>query len=312
MIEKNKERDTRVIQLQGIYPPIPTSFDDKGAVAVEAIKKNLSFLNRFDLRGYVVLGSNGEFVMLSKDEKALVMETARSVIPSNKLMIAGTGCQSTQETIEMTKLAATIGADAALVLPPFYYKKLMTPEVLKKHFFTAADSSTIPIIVYNMPACTGIDLGEDIIVSLSEHPNIIGLKDSSGNIIKIGAVNNRIKGFQILAGSGSFFVPALAVGAVGGIMALANIAPLQCLELQQHFLQGRIKEARDIQNRMIPVNTAITSGWGVPALKAALDHLGLYGGPVRPPLLPLAKEVLKKLKDILRDGDIDRLKNAKL
>lgn len=304
MIEKKKDNDKKVIQLHGIYPPIPTSFDDNGAVAVEAIKKNLSSLNRFALRGYVILGSNGEFVMLSKEEKALVMKTARSAIPADKLMITGTGCQSTHETIELTKIAADIGADAALVLPPFYYKKLMTPEVLKKYFFAVADASSIPIVIYNMPACTGIDLDENIIVSLAEHPGIIGLKDSSGNIIKIGAVNNRIKGFQILAGSGSFFVPALSVGAVGGIMALANIAPVKCLELQDHFLNGRIKEAEELQKKMIPVNTAITSGWGVPALKAALDHLGLYGGPVRPPLLPLSPGILTKLKTILLEGDI--------
>jgi 4-hydroxy-2-oxoglutarate aldolase len=276
-------------------------------VAVDAIKKNLAFLNRFDLRGYVVLGSNGEFVTLSREEKIEVMETSRSAIPAGKLLVAGTGCQSTMETVELTKSAAGIGVDAALVLPPFYYKKLMTTDVLRKHFFSVADASEIPIVVYNMPACTGIDLDADMIAALAEHDNIIALKDSSGNIVKIGDITNRLPDFQILAGSGGFLVPALSVGAVGGILALANIAPLQCIQLREHFLEGRIKEARILQNRLIPVNTAITSGWGVPALKAAMDLLGLYGGPVRPPLLPISPDILKKLKDILRRGGIDFL-----
>jgi 4-hydroxy-2-oxoglutarate aldolase len=311
MVNKMKEKNTGVIQLQGIYPPISTPFADNGDVAIEALKNNLSFLNRFDLRGYIVMGSNGEFVMLSHEEKTLVMETARHAIPPNKLMIAGTGCQSTRETVELTSTAAKIGADAALILPPFYYKKLMTPAVLTQHFFTVADSSPIPILIYNMPACTGIDLDEDIILSLAEHENIIGLKDSSGNIVKIGALNNKLPEFQILAGSGSFLLPALSVGAVGGILALANIAPRQCLQLIDHFQTGKITAARVLQNKMIPVNAAITARWGVPALKAAMTYLGLYGGPVRPPLLPLSPGNLTKLKDILSEGGIEPLNKTK-
>lgn len=307
MAENNKENDTGVIRLGGIFPPISTPFDNSGAVAVEALKSNLSFLNRFDLRGYVVMGSNGEFVMLSPDEKAQVMEAARDAIPGDKLMVTGTGCQSTKETMELTNTAAKIGADAALILPPFYYKKLMTHDALIKHFFTVADSSPIPILIYNMPACSGIDLDEQVIISLAEHENIIGLKDSSGNIVKIGALNNKLTGFQILAGSGSFLVPALSVGAVGGVLALANIAPLYCLQLIDYFAAGKVTESRELQNRMIPVNTAITSRWGVPALKAALDHLGLYGGPVRPPLLPISAAILLQLKDILSEGGVKPL-----
>ena len=307
MVENKKENNAGVIRLRGIFPPISTPFDKNGATAVEALRSNLSFLNRFDLQGYVVMGSNGEFVTLTPEEKVQVMEAARKAIPGDKLMIAGTGCQSTKETMELTNTAAKIGADAALILPPFYYKKLMTLDVLVKHFFTIADSSPIPILVYNMPACTGIDLDEETILSLSEHENIIGLKDSSGSIVKIGALNNKLPGFQILAGSGSFLVPALSVGAVGGVLALANMAPLYCLQLVEHFTAGRIAEARELQNSMIPVNNAITGRWGVPALKAALDHLGLYGGPVRPPLLPVSADILSQLKDILSEGGVEPL-----
>ncbi len=292
------------MQLKGIYPPLPTPFDKNGQFSDTALQENINALNPFDLRGYIVLGSNGEFVLLSRNEKTQVMEVARQHIPSEKLMIAGTGCQSTAETLELTKTAASLGADAALVLPPHYYRGLMKPEVLINHFFTVADSSEIPILIYNMPACTGLDLDADTILSLAEHDNIIGLKDSGGNIVKIGFLNNQVKGFQILAGSGGFLLPALSVGAVGGVLALANIAPGQCLAIQELFFQGKTEEARQIQNKMIPVNTAITSKWGVPALKFALDYLGLYGGPVRLPLLPPTPEIKSKLEVILQKGQI--------
>jgi 4-hydroxy-2-oxoglutarate aldolase len=180
----------------------------------------------------------------------------------------------------------------------------MERPALINHFYTVADSSEIPILLYNMPACTGLDLDSETIAALAKHENIIGLKDSGGNIVKIGFLNNRIKDFQILAGSGSFLLPALSAGAVGGILALANIAPVQCLAIQDLFFQGKINDARKIQNKMIPVNTAITSQWGVPALKAALEYIGLYGGPVRSPLLPLAPEIIFKLEAILQEGQI--------
>lgn len=298
----------RLLQLSGIFPPISTPFNDEGNVAVNAITKNLSYLNKFDLRGYVVLGSNGEYVLLTEKEKLQVLETARSTIPTDRLMIAGTGCQATNETAELTRKAAAIGADAALVITPSYYKGRMTPEALMEHYHTVADASPIPIIIYNMPACTSIDLEAETIARLTEHPNIIGLKDSGGNIVKMGDIR-RLAGsdFQVLAGSASLFLPALSVGAVGGIMALANIAPAECLAVRQYFLDGERDRARNLQLRLIPVNTAITSGWGVPALKAAMDILGLYGGPVRLPLLPLTDEMKRQLEAILSEGGIKKI-----
>ncbi|UCH96460.1 MAG: dihydrodipicolinate synthase family protein [Candidatus Aminicenantes bacterium] len=300
MIEKNFESSKRVLLLDGIYPPIPTPFDDRGRIAVNALESNLQFLDQFKLRGFVVLGSNGEYVMLSEEEKLLVMETARAAIPADKLMIAGTGCQATGETLNLTKKAADIGADAALVITPSYYTRLMTPEALINHFHIIADDSPIPILIYNMPACTGIDLDEETLSVLGRHPNIIGLKDSSGNVTKMGTIRQQVgPGFQILAGSGGFLLPALSVGAIGGIMALANIVPNACIAIRQYYLEGRQTQARELQLRMIPVNTAVTSRWGVPALKAAMDILGMYGGPVRLPLLPISNEIRKRLNSIL-------------
>jgi len=293
------------VQLNGIFPPIPTPFSSKGEIAAQALKKNLRYWNGFPLRGFVVLGSNGEFVFLSEQEKLQILEEARTAIPPDKLLIAGTGCQGTGGTIDLTNKAAESGADAALVLTPSYYKRQMTPEALAQYFHAVADASPIPIIIYNMPACTGIDLTAETVAAMAEHPNIIGLKDSGGNVVKMGEIR-RLAGsdFQVLAGSASFLLPALSVGAVGGILALANIAPAQCLAIRQHFLNGEWEQAREIQVRMIPVNTAVTRGWGVPALKAAMDMLGLYGGPVRSPLLSLSEDMRRELRAILVEGGI--------
>jgi 4-hydroxy-2-oxoglutarate aldolase len=293
MSENNIEsiNSKRAILLKGIYPPIPTSFDQQGRIAVDGLQRNLSYLSRYDLKGFVVLGSNGEFVMLGFEEKLFVMEMARAAIPEDKFMIAGTGCQSTEETAYLTQKAAELGVDAALVITPSYYRKLMTPEVLIKHYRMVADHSPIPIIIYNMPACTGIDLEAELVCVLARHPNIIGLKDSSGNLAKLGTIRQEAgPGFQLLAGSGGFLLPALSVGALGGVLALANIAPEQCVAVLRHFTENRFKDAQALQNSLTPLNTLITSRWGVPALKAAMDALGLYGGPVRLPLEELPPE----------------------
>jgi len=296
-----------VLRLEGIYPPIPTPFDAEGRVATNALTENLRFLNQYTLRGYIVLGSNGELILLDDRERLQVLKTARAAIPSDKLMIAGTGCQSTAATVELTRDAAKIGADAALILSPSYYKGRMTPEVLLRHFHTVANASPIPVILYNMPACTGIDLSAETVALIAEHENIIGIKDSGGNVVKIGNMRRLTnRNFQVLAGSASFLLPALSIGAVGGVLALANIAPAQCLSIREHFLEGELDQALDLQVQMIPVNHAVTQGWGVPALKAAMDMLDTYGGPPRLPLLPLSEEKKHQLKIILRAAEVLR------
>ncbi len=305
MAKKNNETGQRVIQLNGIYPPVPTPFDAKGRIALDPLKRNLATLNQFDLRGFVILGTNGEYVMLTEQEKLWVLDAARRAIPSDRLLIAGTGCQSTGETIDLTQKAAELGADAALIITPSYYRGLMTPQALLGHFNAVADMSPIPVLLYNMPACTGIDLDAEIITILARHPNIIGIKDSSGNVVKLATIRQKVgPGFQVLAGSAGFLLPALSVGAIGGVPALANIAPAQCIAIHSYFLEGKRKEARDLQVQMVTPNTTVTARWGVPALKAAMDILGLYGGPVRLPLLPLPKEDRQILEAILGEAGI--------
>ncbi|MCF8367264.1 MAG: dihydrodipicolinate synthase family protein [Bacteroidales bacterium] len=294
-----------MIQLNGIFPPLPTSFDKDENLAMDMMIANIEKLSAYDLRGFLVLGSNGELVHLSDAEKAQVYEKAREVITPDKLMIAGTGGQSTRETVMLTRAAAKAGADAVLVLNPFYFKGLMNPEALKNHYFAVADASTIPVIIYNMPANSGMDMDADTLLILSEHPNIIGLKDSGGNVAKMGAIRKRAKpDFQILAGSAGFLVPAMSVGACGGILASANIAPAQCIAMHKAFNSGDINAASRLQLDIIPVNNAVTKKWGVPALKTAMDYIGLYGGPARKPILPLNAGAKAELLKILDDYNI--------
>lgn len=291
--------------LAGVLPPVPTPFGPQGEVYHRALADNLERWNTYGLAGYVILGSNGETVYLSHDEKLAVLETARKAIPINKWMIAGTGCESTGATIQLTRAAAEIGVDAVLVITPHFYGGKMTDEALTHHYFSVADSSPIPILIYNVPKFTHIDLDAQTVARMAEHPNIIGIKDSGGNITKIADMTRPAgKGFQVLAGSGGFFFPALAVGAVGGIMAVANIAPQQALEIYDLFRKGLISETAELQRKIIPLNSAVTGRFGIAGLKAALDMLGFYGGPVRTPLLELDENARETLHAIVAEAGI--------
>jgi 4-hydroxy-2-oxoglutarate aldolase len=298
---------TTTISLSGVFPPIPTPFDGGGKVHLAALTENLERWNQYGLAGYVVLGSNGEPVYVNEGEKITVWQAARAVIPNGKLMIAGTGCESTRETIHLTRLAADAGADAALVVTPHYYTSQMTRESLLRHYRAVADSSPIPLMVYNVPKFTNVDLDATTIAQASQHPNIVGVKDSSGNIAKLADVVRLAgPGFQVLAGTGGFFFAGLSLGAVGGVLALANVAPQESIDLYGLYRAGEWEKAADLQRRMLPVNAAITSRFGIPGLKAALDLLGYYGGPVRSPLLDLGAAERETVRGILADAGLIR------
>jgi 4-hydroxy-2-oxoglutarate aldolase len=265
----------------------------------------MEFLNHYDLSGYVVLGSNGEFVLLKQAEKLKTIEAVRESLPPGKLLIAGTGCEATRETIDLTRAAAEIGADAVLVINPHYYKNRLDRESLIQHYTAIADASPVPVIIYNMPGSTGLDLDAQTVVSLSRHGNIIGMKDSSGNLNKMSEILGKAgSDFQMLAGSAGFLLPALSLGAVGGVAALANVAPETCIELYRAFQQGEVQRARDVQVRIVGLNNLVTREGGVPALKAALDMVGLVGGIPRPPLLPISAEMRKVLHTALSELDL--------
>jgi 4-hydroxy-2-oxoglutarate aldolase len=293
------------LDLAGIFPPIPTPFDVEGSLSDSALKQNLEYLNGYELSGIVVLGSNGEFVFLDPEEKIRATKIVRELLPSGKLLFAGTGCESTRSTVRLTREAASAGADAALVINPHYYKNRLDRAALVRYYTSVADQSPVPIILYNMPACTGLDLDASIVVELAGHENIIGMKDSSGNLTKMAQILEETKrnrrDFQMLAGSAGFLLPALSVGAVGGVAALANVAPDLCIRLHRTFLRGELQKAAELQGRIVELNNLVTRVGGVPALKAALDLLGLAGGAPRPPLLPADTPMRERLQRALSE-----------
>jgi len=298
------------LSFNGIFPPLPTAFDSDENLLPEKIRSNIKKLSRYDLAGFLILGSNGEQVMLSEKEKLAAIAAARDALPEGRLLLAGTGCQSTRETITLTRAAAAEGAHAVLVINPSFYKGNMNQEELVRHYFDVADGSPVPVLVYNMPANTGVDMTARMIIAMAEHPNIVGLKESGGNTVKMGEVLGNVKtGFQVLAGGAGFLLPSLAMGAAGGILASANIAPGHCLEIYDAFVTGDIARARDLQHKIIALNAAVTARWGVPALKAAMDHLGLFGGNVRRPLLPLNEEIKKQLVEMMGEKGLKLYKD---
>jgi 4-hydroxy-2-oxoglutarate aldolase len=216
-------------------------------------------------------------------------------------MIVGTGCESTYATARQNELAAKIGADAVLVITPNYYRSKMDGPAMVRHYTALAEESPLPVFIYNMPGNTGIDLAAETILEIAQHPNAIGVKDSSGNVVKMGSVIAAAPShFKVYAGSASFLYPAMALGAVGGVMALANIAPELCAALYDHALARRHEAARDLQIKLIPLNTAVTSGFGIAALKQGLDWVGYYGGSVRSPLGPLSEAQTARLRELMR------------
>lgn len=276
------------MNLAGIFPPLPTPFDARGDIAFDRFEANLARWHTEPLEGYVLGGSNGEYALLTPEERVALVQTARASLPAGRLLIAGSTQESTRGTVTLTRQMAEAGAHAALVTTPNYYRGRMTEAALETFFRTVADEAPIPVILYNVPANTALELPAPVIIRLSTHPNIIGVKDSGGDVTKLGLLAHRCApGFQILAGSAGFFLAALAVGAVGGVMATANFAARPLAELRRRFLAGDLAGARALQHQLIEVNAAVTARLGVAGLKAALDHLGYYGGPVRAPLLPL-------------------------
>ncbi len=292
------------IELNGIFPPIPTPFI-KEKVAYDKLAANIERWNATGLKGYVVLGSNGEYVSLSEEEKRAVVDTVVQSAGDKMWVIAGTGCESTAETLRLTEDCAKLGANAALVVSPHYYGGRMNEAALVKHYTVIADQSPIPILVYNVPKFTHLNLAAVLVARLSEHPNIIGLKDSAGNVIQLGEILNAVaKDFNVLVGTAGVLFSALTIGCVGGINALANVAPKQCVAILEQVKAGDLDAARQLQLKMIPVNQAVTSVYGVPGLKAALDMLGYFGGAPRLPLLPSSKREKTEIEAILKEADL--------
>lgn len=286
------------LDLSGIYPPIATPFTAKEEVDYKKLEENLQKYAKIPFKGLVVQGSNGEYPYLTEEERVEVVRTVRRSLPTEKLLMAGSGCESTRATVHLTEKMAAAGADAVLVVTPCFYKGKMDGRALIRHFTKVADSSPVPVVLYSVPANTGLELPLDAVTHLSQHPNILGLKDSGGDITRIGLIVHKTKAqdFQVLAGSAGFLMAAYCVGAVGGVCALANVLGQEVCELERLCVAGRWEEARVLQQRLIEPNSAVTRKLGVPALKQAMEWFGFHGGACRSPLQPLTEAEAQQLR----------------
>jgi 4-hydroxy-2-oxoglutarate aldolase len=289
-------------KVRGIFAPIATAFDASGEVDYSVFAENTVSFGATKLSGLVVLGSNGEFTLLSHEEKVKLVETARNHLPAEKMVIAGTGCESFRETLQLTKECAAVGADVALVVTPNYYKKDMNEAALGNFYTMLADASPIPVMIYNMPGNSGVNVPSSLTLKLAAHPNITGIKDSGGNIVQISEVLAKApEGFSVFAGSGSYLLATLLLGGVGGTLAVANVVPDYCAEIQENFEKGDIEKARKMQLALLPLNAAVTSRFGIGGMKAAMDMVGFKGGLPRLPILPAGEETKKEIARILKE-----------
>jgi 4-hydroxy-2-oxoglutarate aldolase len=287
-----------MMQLNGVFAPVPTPFHPgDGGVDVARWARAFAGWVKGPLAGFVVLGSSGEAALMDEVESDRAIGAARDAIPANRLLIAGTGRESTQATIAATKRAASLGADLVLVRTPGFFKSQMTNDVFVRHYTAVADASPVPVLLYNFTAVTGVNLAPAAVARLATHSNIVGMKESGGDVAQIADLVTDTPGdFSVLAGSSSTFYAALAVGASGGILALANLLPDACVRLLALVGQGRHDEARDLQRQILPLSRLLGNVYGVAGLKAALALVGCDVGQPRPPLLPLPETGVAALK----------------
>lgn len=291
------------LRIEGIFPPLTTPFDARESLDLEGLERNLEYYATTDLTGYVAFGSNGEAVHLTAPERRKVLETIRGSGGSNKVLIAGVNALSTHQAIAETHDLAEAGAQAALVITPYFYKSSMGAQALETFFVDVADASPVPLLIYNVPQNTGVVISPQSLETLSGHPNIAGVKDSSGNLSALGETLRRVPDdFAVLVGNAGILYPALALGAVGGILAIACALPDLCTALYAAVLSGNHEEARSLHQQQAPIGHKVTAEYGIPGLKAALDHLGLTGGRSRRPLLPLTEREQRDLQQTLAEG----------
>jgi 4-hydroxy-2-oxoglutarate aldolase len=281
----------------GVFTPIVTPFLADGTIDRDGARRNVARWIATPLTGLVVLGSNGEAPQLEDAEADWMIDIVRSEVPGHRPLIAGTGRESTKATIAATRRAAAAGVDAVLVRTPSFFKPQMTADVFERHYLEVADASPVPVLLYNVAVYTGVNLIPDVVARLAEHPNIVGIKESGGDIAQIAEYASRTpEGFSVLAGSATTFVHALCAGCDGAVLALAAIVPREIVSLGALVVEQRLEEARALQRRLMPLARAVGAQFGVPGLKAALELMGFAAGPPRPPLMPVSPQVIDLLR----------------
>ena len=288
-----------MLSLHGVIPPVPTPFRQNGDLDTAALQRLIGALEPH-VDGFLVLGSNGEAAFLTEAERLQVFEAAREAIPAHKPLLVGTGGEATRLVAARNREAKEVGADAALILPPHYYVSSMTEGALQKHYETLADSSPVPLMLYNFPGVTTLALSPALVAKLAGHENIVGIKDSSGNVAALTETMRQVpETFQVLTGNAPTFLAALALGARGGILAVANVAATGYRRLYDAFCAGDLKTARALQLELNPLAQAVTTRYGVPGLKAAMRSQGVAAGYPRAPLLDVDEYARTELETLL-------------
>lgn len=291
------------MSLRGIVPPLVTPFLPDGSLDLAAFEANLESLSAFDLAGFLVLGSNGEAASLEEDEKLALVRAARRRVPGRFLLV-GTGMESTRATIALGRRVADAGADAVLVLTPHYYKSRMTAEALRRHFEAVADASPVPVYAYSVPAFTGLPWPPGLAPALAAHPNVAGMKESSGDVGLLSRIVASVPpSFRVACGNAPVLYPALCAGAAAGVLAVANCAPRPTIALLRAFEAGDHVRARRLQEALAPLASFVTAGHGVAALKLAMDLVGRRGGSVRAPLLPAPDALRGEIRPLLESAE---------
>lgn len=288
------------MKLTGVFAPLPTPFDEAGALDIARLRTAIPAWVQSPLSGFVMLGTNGEAGLLDDDESDRVIAEARALIPRDRTLVAGTARESTADAIAAAQRAAALGADAVLVRTPCFFKGQMTAAALERHYTAIADRSPVPVLLYNFTAATGVNLLPETVARLAAHSNIVGMKESGSDIAQItDLVRMTPDGFRLLAGSASTFHAALCTGVSGGILALAALLPESCVRLFELVRAGRLDESRQLQQRLLPLARLISTGHGVPGLKAALGLKGIDVGYPRLPLVPATEQTIAILKNAL-------------
>lgn len=298
------------VNLRSVFPPMPTPFRD-GEVDTAAIRSNVRKWIAAGLGGIVAIGTNGEAALLEEDECERIIEAVRQEVPRDRTLIAGAGHESTRATIAAAKRAAAAGADAVLVKTPYTYRNHVAVSGLVAHYTAVADASPVPVLLYNFPASTGVNLAPDTVARLAAHANIAGMKETSTDAAQFADLSAAVPDdFTVLCGAAPGVLGALCAGAKGAIIAVAGLMPATCLELLSLVRAGRLDEARAIQHRITPLARAVTTGFGIPGLKAAMDLAGFAGGDPRPPLQPLPADAREKIRTLLDAASLTNVTNV--